>query len=352
VTNTGPRLTSRAPVEIGIVCFPGSQATTVHGLTDLFTYANHFAQIHASTAQPQLRIRHWREQPRAIECTFDSHTGSAGRPAVVIVPASHLAPMEQGCAPHSLAWIQQCHTEGAVVAAVCGGVFLLAESGLLTGRRATTHWMFAAELGRRFPAVRVDADRLVIDDGDIITAGGVLAWTDLGLSIVERLLGRTIMLTTARFMLADPPGREQRFYSDFTPSLQHGDRTVLATQHWLHTHTPAALSVKVLADRAGLGERTLLRRFVKATGMKPGEYQQRLRISRSRELLEFTRDTVEQIAAAAGYEDAGGFRRAFKRVMGLSPGEYRRRFQPADSHADLAGETGSARLTTASCATD
>ncbi|HEY5807495.1 MAG TPA: helix-turn-helix domain-containing protein, partial [Povalibacter sp.] len=133
--------------------------------------------------------------------------------------------------------------------------------------------------------------------------------------------------STARFMLMEPPGREQRFYGEFTPPLLHGDKAILTTQHWLQANASVACSVGALAERAGLSMRTFLRRFVKATGMKPSEYQQRLRISRSRELLEFTRDTVEQIAAAAGYEDSRGFRRTFKRMIGLSPAEYRRRFQ-------------------------
>ncbi len=109
--------------------------------------------------------------------------------------------------------------------------------------------------------------------------------------------------------------------------MQHGDKPILAIQHWLQANSTASSSVSGLAKRAGMGERTFLRRFTKATGLKPSDYQQRLRITRSRELLEFTRHTVEQVALAAGYEDAGGFRRTFKRVVGLSPAEYRRRFQ-------------------------
>ncbi len=260
---------------------------------------------------------------------------------MVVVPASQLAPVDRGHAPECVAWIARKHAEGSVVAAVCGGVFLLADSGLLSGRRATTHWMFADELRQRFPDLRVDADRLVIDDFDLITAGGVLAWADMGLSLVERLLGPAVMFSTARFMLMDPPGREQRFYSDFAPPLQHGDKTILGVQHWLQANSRTSFGINDLADRAGLGSRTFLRRFLKATGMKPSEYQQRLRIARSRELLEFTRDTVDQISLAAGYEDSGGFRRTFKRIVGLSPAEYRRRFQrpsllqaPANEESD------------------
>jgi len=329
VTKSGPQMTS--PVEIAIVGYPGAGSACMHGLTDLFLYADHFAREQATSDQPFVRITHW--QPRAegddLECSYESQPDVSGRCRLVVVPGCQLAPPAPGSSPQAAAWIARRHAEGAVVAAVCGGVFLLADSGLLNGRRATTHWMFAGELQRRHPGLRVDPDRLVIDDCDILTAGGVLAWADMGLTLVERLLGRTVMCSTARFMLIDPPGREQRFYGEFTPPLGHGDKTIVSLQHWLQANPIATSSVADLAKRAGLSTRTFLRRFVKATGLKPSEYHQRLRIARSREMLELTRDTVNQIAGAVGYEDPRGFRRTFKRVIGLSPGEYRRRFQRA-----------------------
>lgn len=315
-------------IEIAILCFPGAQATCVHGLTDLFAYAEHFARMHAESSRPFMRVSHWRpgSSDGDFECEVAGRSVSGIKPAIVIVPATQIGPVERGYAAPSVTWFRQQHAEGAVIAAVCGGVFLLADSGLLSGRRATTHWLFAAELSRRFPDTTIDADRLVIDDGDLVTAGGVLAWVDLGLCIVERALGSTVMVSTARFMLADPPGREQRYYSHFAPPMQHGDKAVLELQHWLHAHVTVACSVAVLARHVGLGERTLLRRFAKATGLTPSEYQQRVKIARAREMLEFSRDTVEQVATATGYGDTGGFRKSFKRIVGLSPAEYRRRF--------------------------
>lgn len=301
-------------MEIAILCYPGAQTTCVHGLTDLFMYADCFARTHAARIHPAtprpagpgdepfVRITHCRVAPddTEIECVFESCPGSDGKFALVVVPAYQLGRPEPNHSPQTAAWVSRLHAEGVPIATVCGGVFLLAESGLLAGRRITTHWKFAAELRRRFPDLLVD---------------------------VERRLGRTVMISTARFMLVDPPGREQRFYDEFAPPLQHGDRAVLAIQRWLQANASATSTVEALAERAGLGARTFLRRFVKATGMKPSDYQQRLRIARSREWLEFTRDTVDQVAAAAGYEDTSGFRRTFKRVIGLSPTEYRRRYQ-------------------------
>lgn len=302
--------------------------TSIYGLTDLFSYADYFARQHAGSAEPAIRVTHWQpDKDGELRCTFESSPGRGSAARVVILPACQIAPPQPGLAPECSAWVRAQHARGSVIAAVCGGVFLLAESGLLAGRRATTHWMFAEELQRRFPDVSVNPDLLVIDDHDLVTAGGVLAWADMGLKLVERFLGATVMSSTAHFMLMDPRGREQRYFGNFAPRLQHGDASILHVQHWLQANPAAPRNIKHLAERAGLGTRTFLRRFTTATGLTPGEYQQRLRVARSRERLEFTRDSVERIAADVGYEDTGGFRRVFKRVIGLSPAEYRRKFQ-------------------------
>lgn len=170
---------------------------------------------------------------------------------------------------------------------------------------------------------------ITVEDGNFITAGGVLAWADLGLKLVDRHLGPTIMLETARFMLVDPPGREQRFYSNFSPKLHHGDGDVLKLQHWLQTEAAKQPSLDEMAEISGLSTRTLIRRFKRATGLNPTEYSQRLRVGKAREMLEFTRQPVSQVALAVGYEDYGSFRKVFQKIVGLTPSDYRRRFAVA-----------------------
>jgi transcriptional regulator GlxA family with amidase domain len=134
------------------------------------------------------------------------------------------------------------------------------------------------------------------------------------------------MLATARMFLVDSGGREQRYYSCFAPQLTHGDGAILKVQHWLQIRCTEKVSLPRMAAEAGLGERTFLRRFHKATGLKPAQYLQQLRIGKARDLLELEALAIEEIAWRVGYEDAGAFRKLFRRVMGLSPGEYRRRF--------------------------
>lgn len=213
-----------------------------------------------------------------------------------------------------------------MICTVCGGAFLLGETGLLEGRSVTTHWAHADIFRERFPGARLDTDRLLIDDGDLISAGGLMAWIDLGLKLVDRFLGPIIMAETARYLLVDPPGREQRYYSAFSPVLNHGDAAVLKVQHWLQATGAKEMSLATLASKAGLEERTFLRRFRKATGRTAVDYCQRLRAGKAREMLQFTTLPVEAIAWNVGYSDAGAFRKVFIRITGLTPGEYRQRF--------------------------
>jgi transcriptional regulator GlxA family with amidase domain len=177
--------------------------------------------------------------------------------------------------------------------------------------------------------VRIDTDSVIVDEGDLITAGAVMAWTDLGLRLVDRLLGPEVTVATARFMLFDPAGREQRHYSGFTPHLNHGDTPVLRVQHWLQETGARGATLPAMAERAGLEERTFLRRFQMATGLRPTEYCQHLRVGRAREMLAASTCPVAQVAWEVGYGDEASFRRVFRKVVGLSPGLYRQRFRPS-----------------------
>ena len=208
---------------------------------------------------------------------------------------------------------------------------MLGETGLLDGRSATTHWTHAEIFTQRFPKVQVDIDKLLINDGDIITAGGMMAWVDLGLNLIERFISPAIMVATARYFLVDAAGREQRFYSSFSPRMDHGDRAIVKAQRWLQTHQVESLTVPAMASRANLSERTFLRRFQGATGMPPTEYIQHLRVDKAREELEFSRLTIQEIAWKVGYKDPSSFRKVFQRIVGLTPGDYRRRFNVAGS---------------------
>jgi transcriptional regulator GlxA family with amidase domain len=328
---------SSAQVEVGLVCDGGTSRAGIYGLTDLFTYAGDIAATRLSEgAAAPLRISHWQatDDDPDVRCTYDSSPGLPNAPTVLLIPGNVQAPLEVAGESPLIPWLRQKHGQGVVLAAVCGGVFILARTGLLAGRQATTHWAFSDQFAAQFPDILTETDHMVIDYGDVVTGGGVLAWADLGLRLTERFLGPTVMLDTARYMNVDPPGREQRFYSGFEPRTKHGDGAILKAQHWVSAQRESAVTVADIARHAGLEPRTFLRRFVQATGMKPSEYQQRLRMTRAREMLEFSRTSVDEIASSVGYDDAGGFRRVFRKIVGLTPSDYRRRFSRLSRGSD------------------
>lgn len=337
-------------LEVGLACDAGSSAAGIHGLGDLFKYANQVAEKRqAEGGPPPVRISHWLagDDGGEVRCTFDSEPGAAPHaPAVLVIPGNERATLETKADAPLVRWLHQEHAKGTVLAAVCGGVFILARTGLLAGRQATTHWALKDQFAHQFPDVFIESDRMVIDYGDVMTAGGVLAWADLGLRLVERFLGPAVMMATARYMLVDPPGREQRFYSDFDLRTHHGDDAVLKAQLWLASQRERAVSVAEVSRYACLEPRTFLRRFLNATGMRPSEYQQGLRISRAREMLEFSRRSINEIASAVGYEDVGGFRRVFQKIMGLTPSDYRRRFCAPHGFESMAADAGATRQST------
>ena len=319
---------SSPAVDIGILMYPGAQLSALHGLTDLFQTGNRISAELGRQVGVPLQVSHWSQRPGAKEVERQFITAENGvdrLTAIIVLPS-----LDSGGADATelalLSWLRRQHEGGAVVCSICAGAFLLAEAGLLEGRSATTHWALRERFAARFPTVRLETDKLIIEDGDIITAGGVMAWVDLGLRLVDRFVGPSVMLEVARFFLVDPSGREQRFYSRFAPRLTHGDEAVLKVQHWLQAHCERPASISAMASVAGLSERTFLRRFHKATGMNPTPYLQTLRVGKARELLEFSSMPFSLVAWKVGYEDPGAFRKVFHRIMGLSPGDYRRRF--------------------------
>ncbi|MDT8908774.1 Transcriptional regulator GlxA family, contains an amidase domain and an AraC-type DNA-binding HTH domain [Pseudomonas sp. NFACC32-1] len=317
----------RAVAELGVLIYPGAQLAAVHGLTDLFAVADRIALEHASAPLPRLRVSHWRaEHGEAPSRVFDSAAGPAGQLAALLIPPSLDGFSEGQAADGLMNWLRTQHAGGTVLGGVCVGSILLAESGLLDGRSATTHWTSAKSFAARYPKVRLQADKPIVDDGDLITTAGLMAWSELGLRLVDRLLGPSIATRTAQFLVIEHSDSASQCGSNFAPILGHGDAAILKVQHWLQGSGAVDVSLGAMAERAGLEERTFLRRFRAATGLKPTEYCQHLRVGKAREMLEFTNGTIDHIAWTVGYQDASAFRAIFRKITGLAPSDYRTRF--------------------------
>jgi transcriptional regulator GlxA family with amidase domain len=200
-----------------------------------------------------------------------------------------------------IGWLQDQNQKGTVICAVCAGVFLAAETGLLAQRQATTHWHLADAFQKRYPDVVLKQEKMIVDAGDFITAGGVTAYMDLSLYLVGRFGSNELASSVSKALLIDPSRRLQTPYTRFDFNIVHNDENILEVQHWMETHYADPISVLSLGKTIGLGERTFARRFKRATGDTPLEYLQHLRIGKARALLETTGESIDAVTRGVGY---------------------------------------------------
>lgn len=222
-------------------------------------------------------------------------------------------------------WLIQQHQNGAILSSACAGAFILANTGLLDNRPVTTHWQLSQKLKEYCPDAKMEEDKILINDKDIITAGGLMAWLDLGLELVSVLTCPALMRQLGKQLVVDTGHREQAYYQVFKPN-KHTDACVLTCQHFIHQHYQKPIKIAELAGLTHLTERTLLRRFQKALGLSPSDYLQHTRIQKACDLLESSNLSVEHIAIDVGYGDTSAYRKAFNQRMGLSPSQFRQRF--------------------------
>ena len=230
--------------------------------------------------------------------------------------------------PALVAWLARKAPHCRRVVSVCSGATLLAEAGLLDGRRAATHWDHCDDLARRYPRIAVEPDPIFVRDGDVWTSAGVTAGIDLALALVEDDLGRGPALAVARQLVVflKRPGGQAQFSAAL--ALQDAGGGFEALHAWMADHLAEDLGVAVLARRAGMSDRSFLRRYPAATGLTPGRAVERMRVEAARRLLGDTGMPAKRIAERCGFGSPETMRRAFLRVLGVPPADYRARFGP------------------------
>ncbi|WP_031481054.1 GlxA family transcriptional regulator [Streptomyces bicolor] len=256
----------------------------------------------------------------------DHALADAPDPHTLVVPGGKGTRCPQ---PALTDWLRGHGPRAERLVSVCTGAILLAEAGLLDGRRATTHWAYCDKLARDHPAVDVDPDPIYVRDGHVATSAGVTSGIDLALALVEEDLGRDVALGIARHLVVflRRPGNQAQFSAQLAAQTARRE-PLREVQRWITEHPDADLTVEALAARASLSPRHFARAFQHETGMTPGRYVDRVRLEHARRLLEDTRDGVEEISRACGYGTPEAMRRAFVKSLGTAPVEYRRRFRP------------------------
>jgi transcriptional regulator GlxA family with amidase domain len=223
-------------------------------------------------------------------------------------------------------WVRQRAMQARRIASVCTGAFLLAAAGMLDGRRAATHWMYCAKLAQRFPKVHVEPDPIFVRDGQVWTSAGVTAGIDLALALVEEDLGRSVALAVARYLVVflKRPGGQAQFSAAL--ALQAAEDKFGALHDWINGHLADDLSLSVLADQAGMSERSFSRHYAEATGQTPARAIERLRAEAAQRLLLESRLPIKRIAQRCGFGSEETMRRSFLRLIEAAPQDYRSRF--------------------------
>jgi transcriptional regulator GlxA family with amidase domain len=324
-------LASVNDLRVGVLAYPGCFASEVFGVPDLLTMAAHVAGAdHAgyevTVVSPRRRV---------------AASGGAALPVrplrpvdVLVVPGFELAPdldvtaKVEALAPE-VAAIRSHAAAGRAVVSICVGAFLLAEAGLLDGRRATTAWLFAHELARRCPGADVRPERLVVTDTGVTTTAAFSAMYDFALHLIRQHSGARVARTTARMTLLDDARSSQAAYVDARLLPQPGSEFSRRVMRRLDQNLAVRYDLSALAASLRVSTRTLLRRFADETGQSPLAYLQAARVRRARHLLETTDRTVASISTAVGYRDAGTFAALFAEHTGRRPRDYRAAFRRA-----------------------
>jgi len=315
------KVTNYMMITIAIIQYPNSLKSAIYGLAEMFELATNISQQQAVDVQFKIDLLNPLDKNSIVKLgTHERYYD------VVIIPPCNIG--DYYLQPHSylLDWLITLSNKNTLLASACAGTFILAAANVLKDKAVTTHWGLETLFKARYPHIELAIEKILINQGNIITAAGMMSWVDLGLEIVAQFSHPSVMRLLGKELIIDTGLREQRFYQQFIPNVQHGDKVIIAIQNRLKENYPQRIVFQQLAQDAHLTERTFLRRFVKATGLKPNEYLQKLRIQKACELLETSALSFDGVALKVGYEDAGAFRKLFLRIMGLTPKEFRKRF--------------------------
>jgi transcriptional regulator GlxA family with amidase domain len=223
-------------------------------------------------------------------------------------------------------WIAEQYKEGAEVASMCTGTFMLASAGLLDGKNCSTHWSAADTFRAMFPKVNLQADKLITDEHGIYTNGGAYSFLNLLVYLVEKYYDRQTAIYCSKVFQVELDRQSQSAFTIFTGQKLHGDELVQKAQAYIESRLDEKISMEELSSMFAVGRRNFDRRFIRATGNTPLEYAQRVKIESAKKAFETSRKTVNEVMYEVGYSDVKAFREVFRKITGMSPLEYRGRY--------------------------
>lgn len=223
-------------------------------------------------------------------------------------------------------WIEKQYREGAEIASICTGAFILASSGLVDGKSCSTHWSATEDFRTMFPKVNLQADKLITDENGIYTNGGAYSFLNLIIYLVEKYYDRQTAIHCSKIFQIEMDRNSQSEFAIFTGQKLHNDEVVKQAQIFIESHLHDKISMEELSSKFAVGRRNFDRRFIKATGNTPVEYSQRVKIEAAKKSFESSRKTVNEVMYEVGYSDIKAFRDVFRKITGMSPLEYRNKY--------------------------
>jgi len=328
-------------IKVLIVAVPETAGSALYGMFDVLLAAGNIWQtlVGDDSASTLFEVKIISPQNTTFNCgngiPVNPNFSLANAPEanIIILPELWLGPNDDihGRYPELMEWIRHRYKQGATLYSACSGAVMLAETGLLDGCNATSHWGYQDLFHTQYPKVHFNPQpNLVFADnvGRIVTAGGTTSWHDLAIHIISRHASPGEAMRIAKVYLLKWHGEGQLPYAGLIKRTPHADSVVRLCETWLSEHYRETDIINQVIEFSGIPERSLKRRFKSATGSSLIEYIQNLRVEEAKRLLESSQMPVDDISVEVSYEDASFFRRLFKRRTGLSPSEYRRMFQP------------------------
>lgn len=310
------------------------ETAVVEGVADpryLFTAVNEFLKSTDKSPAFNIQLVGLRPDVQVADGTFSIHTdavlATARKPNLVIIPPVS-GNLDEALKRNRdfLPWIVDQYKDGAEVASLCIGAFIFAETGLLSGKSCSTHWLFANEFRNRYPDIELMDEKIVTDQSGLYSSGGATSYWNLLLYLVEKYTNREMAIFASKYFVLDIDRHSQSPFHIFKGQKVHNDPDIVRVQEYIESNYQDKITVDALCEKFGIARRTFERRFKKATNNTVLEYWQRVKIEVAKRQLEMGRKTVGEVMYEVGYNDTKAFRDIFKKVTSMSPVDYRNKY--------------------------
>jgi len=316
-------------INVAIINYEHALASAIIGIVDILAIVNTFCLDDLCSHKFETKIIHTNSHIKNFNMVINFPSeplNDNDNFDLIIVPPLIDLKHKFDTSEQLLDWLRLMHNKGNYISSACIGAYILAQAGLLNGKQATTHWVIEQKIKEDYPLIDLRIDQIIVEDNNIITAGGVTAYIDLCLYIVRKFISIEISYVCANYLGVDTGRTSQQHYKNLSNIATHNDKEIELLISWLRDNFFKSITLTDMSKKISTSKRTLIRKFKKATGELPNRYIQKLRVQKAKELLINTTDSFEHITYLVGYINTSSFRKLFKDMTGLNPSMYRKYF--------------------------